>query len=520
MLRAFVVITAVALLATWPAGARADRALSQVSLQERVDSAAPGATLNVDGGTYHETIVIDKPLSLAGTGLPVIDGDGRGDVVTITADNVSLSGFEIRGSGTAVSREPAAVKVENAHGVTLRANRIRDSHFGIHVTASHHATIAFNDIDAGSNTPIERRGHGIYLWEAGDSVIHGNTIRHAADGIHLEFSDGNGIGQNVVEESRYALHLMYSNNNKTLSNQFRHNLAGLVFMFSRDLLVKDNEIASNRRGATGAGLLLKDVDNIFVEGNTVVRNKYGLTAEGTPQAPGSTAVFLRNLFALNDTGLGLMSNAPITFVENSMVENTVQVKALGGDLGGEVLPGHGAAAPAPVQADTGGHAGHPANGATIDGAQAQAGALPETAAWTVGGRGNYWSDYRGYDANGDGVGDRPYRPEPAFAGGLTDNDTLRLFQFTLGQQAIDAAAKMFPLFRYGSVIEDSGPLMSPVGPAIPDERGVNTSLIVVSGLLLLLAAAILQSFLGLDPLVHAQRLAGRLTAGAGSDAAG
>jgi len=477
------------------------------SLQSSIDKAAPGDTITVSGGVYHERITIDKPLTLTGADGPVIDGDGQGDVVTITGSDVTISGFEIRGSGTAVSKEPAAIKIKDAHAPTIRSNIIKDSLFGIHMTGSHHATIAFNEIDPGEDTPIERRGHAIYMWEVSDAAIHSNTISYAADGIHLEFSENNGIAQNTVQDSRYALHLMYSDNNRVIENTFRDNLAGAVLMYAHELLLKDNELSSNRRGATGAGVLLKDSDNVFAEGNRILRNKYGMTVEGTPNSAGATATFLRNTFALNDTGIGIFSNSPITFVENAMIENTVQVKAMSGALGVE----HGTSMTSTVS--SGSHDGHSGQQNSPSQPAPSAVPRPESVVWFTGGRGNYWSDYRGYDADGDGVGDVAYRPEPPFAGALAGNDELRFFQHTLAQQAIDAAADMFPVYRYDAVIEDASPLMAPPGPALPEGEGVNSELIVVSALLLALSGAILVSALDLD-LLYAVRTKLRSAAGA------
>lgn len=439
------------------------------SLQDRIDAASPGDRLYVDGGVFHEHIVIDKPLSLIGQNEPVIDGDGEGSVVSVAADDVSFSGFLVRGSGRSISQEPAAIKVDEVDRASIRGNRVEDSYSGIHVLGSEASAVRFNEIDLGGDVEIGRRGHGIYLWEATDTVVHGNAITNVSDGIHLEFSEGTGIGENTVSSSRYALHFMYSDGNKMVGNTFRDNLAGAVLMFSHDLLLKDNELSSNRRGATGVGILLKDVDNIFVEGNRVLRNKFGMTVEGTPQEVGATAVFMRNLFALNDTGIGVMSNSPITFVENAMIDNGVQVKAMGGELASRVLAGHGGGS---GQADLL--------------LREEAPTPPKGAVWTsLEGRGNYWSDYRGYDADGDGAGDRPYLPEPPFAGRLDDDDALRLFQFTLAQQAIDAAADMFPLYEYEPVIEDSAPLMSPPeGTALATDSAVNGDLMVASAMLI------------------------------------
>ena len=463
------------------------------TLQEQIDRAQPGDTLVIAGGVYRENIVIDKPLTLEGRDWPVIDGGGNGDVVTITGDDVTFSRFIVRNSGRAVSQEPAAVKVEGAHATTIDHLRIENAHFGIHVTGAHHTVVDGNEIDLG-DTPIERRGHAIYFWEVSGSAIHANNISNAADGIHLEFSDDNGMALNTVTGSRYALHFMNSNNNRILNNTFDDNLSGVVLMFSRDLLLKDNEISNNRHGATGAGILAKDVDNLFVEGNRIVRNKYGLQADGTPQTIGASATFMNNLFALNDTGVGVSTNAPITFVENAMIENTVQVESLGGNLLAAV---HGGTAQTPGAA---GASAHQAHAATETAGSGQLSAATGRAVWSIGGRGNYWSDYAGYDADGDGVGDQAYRPEPAFAGALADNPTLRLFQFTLAQEALDMAAEMFPVYQYDPVIEDSTPLMAAPGPALPDARGTNGGLLLVSLLLLALAAAILQFSLGFDPV--------------------
>lgn len=481
-------------------GSQGVAAAPPVSLQARIDDAQPGDTLTVDGGVYHERIVIDKPLTLTGVNDPVIDGDGKGDVVTITGDDVTLSRFVIRNSGRAVSQEPAAVKVLDAHAPVIEHNRIEQAHFGIHVTGAHHAVVDSNTVDLG-DTPIERRGHGIYFWEVSESSIHNNTIVNAGDGIHLEFSSDNGMALNTVTDSRYALHFMYANNNRIIMNNFTDNLAGAVLMFSHDLLLKDNELSNNRHGATGAGILTKDVDNLFADGNRILRNKFGLQADGTPQSVGASATFMNNLFALNDTGVGLSTNSPITFVQNAMIENLVQVESLGGNLltavhgGGVTTPG----ASPPAGSDP--HAAHSGGGsepATAPGAPATG--LAAGATWSIGGRGNYWSDYNGYDANADGVGDQPYRPKPAFAGMLADHPTLRLFQFTLAQEALDMATDMFPVYEYDPVIEDGAPLMSPPGPALASDRSVNGDLLMVSVVLIGFALVMAQLVLDVDPI--------------------
>ena len=219
-----------------------------------------------------------------------------------------------------------------------------------------------------------------------------------------------------------------------------------------------------------------------------------MTVEGTPQAVGATAIFRENLFALNDTGIALMSNAPITFVGNAVIENIVQVKALGrgaalGLLASHDGDAHEHGAPEPEVAQP-----------------------PKGAVWTIEGKGNYWSEYRGYDADGDGVGDTPYRPQPPFAGRLDGEEALRLFQFTLAQQAIDVAADMFPVYRYDPVIEDSGPLMEPPpGLSLSAAGELNLGLLAVSGGMVLSTAWAAASVLGLNGREVALRARALLT---------
>jgi nitrous oxidase accessory protein len=91
--------------------------------------------------------------------------------------------------------------------------------------------------------------------------------------------------------------------------------------------------------------------------------------------------------------------------------------------------------------------------------------------WHAAGLGNYWSDYNGYDVDGDGVGDIPYRSQSLFENLLDEYPELRLFQLSPVADAIDLATRAFPLFQPRPKMSDDYPLMAP--PSLPPVPGLS-----------------------------------------------
>ena len=59
------------------------------SISLAIESAKSGDTIEVNGGTYNEHIIVDKTLNLIGINEPNIDGGGKGTVVLIAAGRSS-----------------------------------------------------------------------------------------------------------------------------------------------------------------------------------------------------------------------------------------------------------------------------------------------------------------------------------------------------------------------------------------------------------------------------------------------
>jgi nitrous oxidase accessory protein len=81
--------------------------------------------------------------------------------------------------------------------------------------------------------------------------------------------------------------------------------------------------------------------------------------------------------------------------------------------------------------------------------------------WSHEGRGNFWSDYLGWDLDADGVGDRHYEPNDAVDKLLWKYPLARLLMNSPAVQALRWVQREFPVFRSPGV-RDSHPLMLPV----------------------------------------------------------
>lgn len=420
---------------------------AQFDLQAAIDSAEDGITILVPPGTYQGTILINRSIALDGQGKAIIDGGGTSDVVRIAAPQVAFRGFVIRNSGNSLDRESSGIVATGAN-ITIENNVLEDVLFGITMKSAPNSIIRQNHI-GGKALHIARRGDGIRLWDSHDSVIEGNVVFRSRD-VVMWYSDRVLLKGNRITESRYGLHFMYSHENIIEDNILEDNSVGAFLMYSRNLVVRRNVFARNR-GPSGYGLGVKDMQGMIVEDNVLVGNCVGIYLDNPPVYLPTPDRFTRNVLAYNDLGIAFQPSVRRTEVfENSFIENHQQVAVWGG---GELRDNH----------------------------------------FTVNGRGNYWSDYRGFDLTGDGLGDWPYEAESLWDNLMDREPSLRLFLFSPAQQAVELAAKAFPVVKPRSLLRDDAPLMQPVRIALitetPQNRGamwaVATGLFMVAGLMLL-----------------------------------
>lgn len=374
---------------TWTVGGRgADFPL----IAPAIAAASAGDVIRVRGGVYREDLVVDKRLSIVGEGEPRLFGNGVGSVVTIVAAGCELSGLTIEGSGAGQTNEMDAAVQVRSNGNRIVGNRLRRVFYGVVVVAATHNEIADNDIGGLRDLAFGRRGDGIYLYRAPENVVARNRVAGERDAIYFQYAPRGRAVDNVVSDSRYGLHAMFSDDVVIERNTFSDSVVGANIMNSRRIRIEANRISRNR-GVPGIGLALKDCDDSTIQSNQIIENARGLLVDGS-----SSNRFAGNVFRANDTAAILFSSAERNaFGGNEFVDNWSDVVLSGRDSGTQ---------------------------------------------WTIDGRGNYWSRYRGFDFDGDGVGDAPHSLVGAFERIEGGNPATRIFLQSPAAAGLELAARM------------------------------------------------------------------------------
>lgn len=374
-------------------------------IRQAIARSAPFDTLLIREGTYFEfDIKIDKPLTLLGQGRPLIDGQKKGEIITILADSVTLDGFSLRGVGLSYTTDYAAIRVVKRSHFRIRNVEMEDLFFGIYLEKARHGEVTGNIIRGEAREEFNS-GNGIQLWYCKDVRVADNQVQGVRDGIYLEFSDRIQIRNNrSTRNLRYGLHFMFSNDDSYTGNLFESNGAGVAVMFSKNIRMSGNTFRKNW-GTASFGLLLKEINDAEISGNTFEENTVGISIEGSNRIR-----YLRNDFAGNGWAIKVRGACYAnTFRGNNFLNNSFDLAY---------------------------------NSKVNDNVFEQ----------------NYWSNYTGYDLNRDGFGDVPYRPVKLFSYIVNRTPETIILLRSLFMELIDFSEKVSPVFTPDN-LQDERPLM-------------------------------------------------------------
>lgn len=382
-------------------------------LQAAINIASNGDILILESGTYSGSINIDRSLSILGNKDSILDGEGTGHVVVISAANVLVKGLSIQHSGNDLNTEDSAVFVtEKGDNARVEGNYLKHNLIGVYLKGPESAIVSDNVIIGSRFHRVNDRGNGVYLWNTPGSIVKNNDIRYGRDGIFVNVSHHNIFDGNRLSDLRFAIHYMYTNNSEIKNNISINNNVGYALMFSHHIIARNNKsIGDNERG-----LFFNFTNYSTIEGNSVS----GGTEKCVFIYNANYNTINNNSFSECNVGIHFTAGSESNKIySNAFINNRTQVKYVG----------------------------------------------TRHIEWSNEGKGNYWSDNAAFDIDKNGIADQPYSPNDLVDQIVWRHPMAKLLLNSPSVQILKWAQSEFPGLHPGGVT-DSTPLM--LAPKIND----------------------------------------------------
>lgn len=218
------------------------------TIQEAITKVYDGYTVYVMNGTYREQVVIDKRIRLQGedSNRTILDGDGLGDVVTITVPDVRISGFTVQNSGAQLFH--AGIKTLSLNSnVTLEDNIIQNNTIGVYLNYAYGPS--WNIV---RNNSIIHNVRGMYAHWANNGMISGNMIAMNDEcGIEMQHCMYSVISGNIISGNGYGIYLRGASdqNSITAMNVIQDNALGVKISESNRNRISKNDFIGNLQHA-------------------------------------------------------------------------------------------------------------------------------------------------------------------------------------------------------------------------------------------------------------------------------
>ena len=292
-----------------PDGGEGSKERPYNTLLQALHEASSGFTIFINNGTYQENIVINKSISLIGNSSTntTLIGKSVNDVVKITANNVSISGFKIifnegsenntgmrmQSHGNFVSN--CEISVSGGYGIYLvncdnneiYDNSLSNNYIGIYSSSSSNNALNNNNFINNSDTAISliysnnntlsNNYIGLYsLSSSNNALDNNNFINYSDTAISLVYSNNNALSNNSIVNCRYGIYLIGATENDLFNNICTNNLyRGLVLYTSESNRIYYNTFSNNYIG----GVSLSASSNNTLIYNTISSNSIGIYAK-------------------------------------------------------------------------------------------------------------------------------------------------------------------------------------------------------------------------------------------------
>ncbi|ABI37575.1 periplasmic copper-binding [Shewanella sp. MR-4] len=345
------------------------RVTDTAALTQALARAQDGDTVVLATAVYEGNFNVSRTIHLKGEAGATLDALRQGSALIIAAPKVIVEGLNIRHWGQDLYYQNAGILLQvGADEVLIKGNRLVGDGFGIYGEQLSAPRIMENSISGNGAIYVLDRGDGVFLKHVSAPQVQDNHFIFVRDGVYLESVTDSQIHHNQFAKLQYGIHYMYTRGDEASNNQAISVDGGYALMNSQHIYLHHNKVSQAR----DFGILLNITDDAHIQANiaTEVVNPQGSVELGNE----GKGIFIyaaqnnrieANEFSHSDTGISMaMGGEANRLWHNRIVANQTQVKYVG---------------------------------------EAQL-------EWSYQGQGNYWSEYQGWDTNGDGVGDIVHRP--------------------------------------------------------------------------------------------------------------
>ncbi len=385
-------------------------------LAAAVKAASSGDVIEISRGFYRVNLLVDKPLTLRGIDRPTLSGGQTGDTIRVTAPDVVIEGLIVRDSGDSLKGQNAGIYLyPGAHRAVVQHCDLTYNLFGLWIEKANDVRVEANVITGKREYGSSQRGNGVQLYNTTGARIIGNNIGFVRDALYVDVSHHAIFRGNKLHHSRYGTHYMNSYYNLWEDNDTYYNRGGLALMEVRNQVVRNNRAWGN----SDHGIMLRTMQDSVIENNVVAGNGRGLFIYDVEYI-----TLKGNLVVDNALGVHLAAGSTRNIVEgNDFIGNQEQVRYVG--------------------------------------------ARDER--WGVQ-SGNHWSNYLGWDRDGDGVGDVRYEANDMVDRLSWRHPSMKLLMASPAVQALRLVGQQFPILRVPTVV-DPKPRMRPTYQHWSEWRG-------------------------------------------------
>ena len=372
-------------------------------------------------GRHVGNFVMDVPIHLECEEGAVLHADGKKNALNLRAPDVTIENCRLEDWGKNLTDMNAGIFVERtAENARIIGNSLQGPGFGVWVDATRNVLVQSNKVQGDNSMRTQDRGNGLHFFAVRNAQIRDNEVWHVRDGIYIDASNDNIIDGNRLRDMRYGIHYMFSNRNEVTNNETRRTRTGYALMQSRQLTVLDNYSDHD----DNYGILMNYVTYSTIRNNFVTDVQAGV-GDGIHISGGEG----KGLFIYNS-------------LFNTIANNQFQNSALG------------------IHLTAGSENNRIHDNTFINNQQQVKYVAVRYQEWSHEGRGNYWSDYLGWDRNDDGIGDISYEPNDNVDRLLWTYPQVRLLMHSPGIELLRLVQRAFPVVKYPGV-QDSYPLMRP-----------------------------------------------------------